>query len=123
MIRSWCNTALRNNFPGFACWGDLILSEFQNQSCACSAQSGQKCESGSLFNTKIPVALRMLYYIIMRGTYNIFWYMKEEGNITWTLMVSYSIQNYTDNKGIKSNNMNRIGNARDLSQLALLLDI
>ena len=28
-----------------------------NQFCACSAQPGQKCESGSLFSTKMPAAL------------------------------------------------------------------
>ena len=33
-------TSLRDNFPGFACWGDLILNEFQNQFCSCSAQIG-----------------------------------------------------------------------------------
>ena len=26
----------RDNFPRFACWGDLILIQFQNQFCACS---------------------------------------------------------------------------------------
>ena len=33
--------------------------EFQNQFCACSAHPGGKCESGSLFNTKMPVELRV----------------------------------------------------------------
>ena len=65
-------TALRDNFPRFACWGDLILSEFQNQLCACSAQPLQKCESSSMFNTKMPEALRVRDYIIVRGTDTIF---------------------------------------------------
>ena len=60
--------AFRNNFPGFACWGDLILSEFQNQFCACSAQPGKKCESGSLFDTKMPALLRAGYFVIAGGT-------------------------------------------------------
>ena len=36
--RIWHTTVFRHNFPGFACSGDLILSDFQNQFCACSAQ-------------------------------------------------------------------------------------
>ena len=35
-------TALRNNFPGFACWGDLILSQFKNQFFPCLVKPGQK---------------------------------------------------------------------------------
>ena len=50
-------TALRDNFPGFACWGDFILIKFQNKFCACSAQPVKKYESGSLFNTKMPAVL------------------------------------------------------------------
>ena len=38
--------ALRDSFSGFACWGDLVLSGFQNQFCACSSQPGQRYESG-----------------------------------------------------------------------------
>ena len=49
--------ASHDNFPRFACWGGLILSEFQNHICACSTQQGQKFESVSLFNTKMPAAL------------------------------------------------------------------
>ena len=41
----------------FSCWVDLILSEFQNQFYACSAQPEQKCESGLLFDLKTPAAL------------------------------------------------------------------
>ena len=59
------NNALRDNFTGFACWGDLILREFQNQFCACSAQPGQKCEPGSLFNTEMPASLRVKYCVIL----------------------------------------------------------
>ena len=54
-------TVLCDNFPRFACWGDLILSEFQNQFCACLAQPGKKCESGSIFNIKMPVSLQVGY--------------------------------------------------------------
>ena len=50
-------TALHDNFSGFASWGDLILSKFQNQFYACSAQPGQKCESGLLFGTNMPASL------------------------------------------------------------------
>ena len=56
---AWITTAVRDDFPGFACWGDLILSKFQNQFCACSAQPGQKFELVSLFNTKIPAVLQV----------------------------------------------------------------
>ena len=31
-------TSLRDNFPRFACLGDLILSKFQNKFFDCSAQ-------------------------------------------------------------------------------------
>ena len=51
------NNALRDNFTGFACWGDLILREFQNQFCACSSQQEQKFKSRSMFDTKMPAAL------------------------------------------------------------------
>ena len=59
--------ALRDNFPGFACWGDLILSEFQNQFCACSAQPRQTCELVLLFNAKIPVSFHIKYCVLERG--------------------------------------------------------
>ena len=36
------NTVLRDNFPGLACWGYLILSEFQNQFCCFPAISKTK---------------------------------------------------------------------------------
>ena len=62
-------TALRDNFPGFDFWGDLILSEFQNQFYACSSQPGQRCKSGLLFNTKMPAPLRIGECIQVRGTY------------------------------------------------------
>ena len=52
-------TTLLDNLLWFACWGDLILSEFQNQFCACSAQPGQKCEPGLMFNTKMPALLQV----------------------------------------------------------------
>ena len=66
------NTAFRDNFPRFACWGDLILIEFKNQFCAFSAQPGQKYKSGLLFNTNIPEVLQVGYYILVRGIYNMF---------------------------------------------------
>ena len=47
--------------PRFACWIDLILSEFQNQFCDCSAHPGQERESGLLFSPKIPALLRIGY--------------------------------------------------------------
>ena len=50
-------TALRDNFPRFACWGDLVFSKFQNPFRAWSAQPGQKCESWSMFNTKMSAVL------------------------------------------------------------------
>ena len=34
-------TEFRDNFPGFACWGALILRKLQSQFCACSAQPGK----------------------------------------------------------------------------------
>ena len=43
--------------PGLISWGKLILSGFQNQFCACSAQPGPKIESGFLFNTNMPEPL------------------------------------------------------------------
>ena len=61
-------TALHDNFPEFACWRVLILSKFQNQFCACSAQLGQKFGLGSLFNTKMPAPLRIGAFVIVRGT-------------------------------------------------------
>ena len=60
--------ASRDNFTVFSCWGDLILSKFQNQFCTCSAQPGQKCESVSILNTKIPAPLRVGDFVIVRGT-------------------------------------------------------
>ena len=59
---------LHDNFPGFACWADLILSEFQNHSCAYSAHQGQKCESIFLFNSNMPVSLWDRECVIARGT-------------------------------------------------------
>ena len=64
--------AFHYNFPGFACWGDLILSEYQNQFCACSAQPRQKCELGSLFNTQTPAALRVRDCALVGDTYTMF---------------------------------------------------
>ena len=46
---------------------DLILSEVQNQFCACSEHPRKKCESGFLFNTNMPAALRVRGYIIVKG--------------------------------------------------------
>ena len=60
-------TVFYDYFPVFDCWGDLILSEFQNQFCACSVQPGQKCELGFLFDAKIPAPLRVKYCVIVRG--------------------------------------------------------
>ena len=34
-------TEFRDNFPGFACWGALILRKLQSLFCACSAQPGK----------------------------------------------------------------------------------
>ena len=56
-MRSTHTTASHDNFSWFSCWGDLILSRFQNQFCTCSAHLGKKRESGSLFNAKMPAAL------------------------------------------------------------------
>ena len=114
---------LRNNFPGFACWGDSISSEFQNQFCACSAQPVQKCESGSLFNTKIPAALRVRDYILVRGKDTIFSYMIEEGDTIWTLIVSYFMQKDTDDDKTMSEDGGRIGDARNLDRSDLLLEL
>ena len=61
-------TVLCNSFPMIACWGDLILSEFQNQFCTCSSQPGQKLESGLLFNSKMPTPFRVRDYVLLRGT-------------------------------------------------------
>ena len=96
-------TGLRNNLPEFACWGDLILRKFQNQFCACSAQPGQKCESGLMFNTKMPAVLRVRDYILARVTDTMFWYMIEESDQIWTLMISYFMQKDIDNEGMTSN--------------------
>ena len=52
-------TVLRYNFSGFACLGDFIFSDFQNQFFACSAQPGQKCELGLLFNTIMNAVLQV----------------------------------------------------------------
>ena len=58
-------TTFHDNFPGFDFWGDLILSKFQNQFCACSEEPGKKSESGILFNTNMPAALRVIDCIIL----------------------------------------------------------
>ena len=60
-------TAFHGKFPRFACWGDLILSQFQNQFCACSAQPRQTCELVLLFNAKIPVSFHIKYCVLERG--------------------------------------------------------
>ena len=52
--------------PGFDCWGDLILSKFQNQFFACSAQPGRKRESGFLFNTNMYAHLRIGDCVLVR---------------------------------------------------------
>ena len=72
MLYAIYTTALRDNFPGFACWGYLILSKFQNKFCACSEQPGKKRESGSLFSTNMPALLLFGDYIIFRGTDTMF---------------------------------------------------
>ena len=64
-MKSSHTTLLRDNSRVFACWGDLILNEFKNQFCACSAQPGQKCEAGLLFNTKMPAVLRVVDCILV----------------------------------------------------------
>ena len=61
-------TALCDNFSGFSCWGDLILSKFQNQFCAYSSQPGQKCKSGLLLNTKMTAPLRIRDCVLVIGT-------------------------------------------------------
>ena len=38
--------AFRDNFPGFACWGDFILRKSQNQFCAYSEHPGQNMKQG-----------------------------------------------------------------------------
>ena len=43
-----------DNFPRFALWGDLILSECKNKFCNCLSQPGQKQELGLLFSTNMP---------------------------------------------------------------------
>ena len=58
---------LCNNFLGFACWKDLILSEFQNQFYACSAQPGNNYESGSLFDIKMTVSLQGQYIVLLNN--------------------------------------------------------
>ena len=45
--------AVRNNFPRFYCWQDLMLSEFQYHFCSCPEAPGQKHETGFLFNTNM----------------------------------------------------------------------
>ena len=62
-------TALRDNFTGFACWGNLILRSFQNQFYACSEHPGQKWESVFLFNPNINAPLRVRDCVLVRGTY------------------------------------------------------
>ena len=57
--------AFQNNFYGFACRGDLILSEFQNQFCALSAKPRQKCKSLSLFNIQMPASLRFIFCVLV----------------------------------------------------------
>ena len=49
-----------------------MLSRFKSQFCACSTQPGKKCELVFLFKPKMPVALRVRDYILVRGTYTIF---------------------------------------------------
>ena len=66
LVRSY-TTVLNDNFHGFACWGDLILSKFQNQFYDCSAWPGKKFESGLLFNTNMPASLRVEYCIQFLG--------------------------------------------------------
>ena len=66
-IMSYSTTTFHNNFAGFACWGYLIPSELQNQLFACSAQPGQKCESGLMFNTKMPAPLHIRDCVLLRG--------------------------------------------------------
>ena len=58
-------TVLHDNFAGFPCWGDLILSEFKNQFCVFSAHTEQKCESGLLLDTKMPAAPWVGDYVIV----------------------------------------------------------
>ena len=47
--------------------------------------------------------------------------MIEESGMIWTLIVSYFMQKDTYNDGTTINDRGRIGNAHDLSRLALLL--
>ena len=65
-----CDTLMQSVIvsPGFLCWGDLVFSEFQNQFCAWSAQSGQKFEPGSLFNAKMLALLPVGDFVKVRGT-------------------------------------------------------
>ena len=99
------------------------MSEFKNQFCACSAQPEKKCESGSLFNTKMPAALQVREYILVRVTDTMFYSVIEEGDPIWNPMVSYFMQNDIDDNRTTSNDGGRIGNACDLAQSELLLDL
>ena len=56
---------LCDNFSGFACWVDLILSEFKNPFCACLAQPGEKYESRLMFNIKMPVLFQVGYCVLL----------------------------------------------------------
>ena len=56
---------LHNNLSGFVCLGDFILSEYENQFCALSAQLRQKFESWSLFNTNITTSLLVGDFILV----------------------------------------------------------
>ena len=66
MFKSYHTTALRDNFPRFSCWEDLILREFQDQFCACSARPGQECESLSLLNIEMPTAFSVGHWILVK---------------------------------------------------------
>ena len=46
--------------------------------------------------------------------------MIEEGDLIWTLMVSYFMQKDTDDDGTTSDDGGRIGNVSNLDQLDLL---
>ena len=74
-------TVLCNSFPMIACWGDLILSEFQNQFCTCSSHPGQKLESRLLLNTKITAPLKVGDCVLVKGTY--------KGYIEWLNKYNY----------------------------------
>ena len=58
--------AFHDSFPRFACMGYLIFRKYQNQFCTCSAHTGHKCELGSLFDTNMPVLLRVGDWVLDR---------------------------------------------------------